>query len=72
MARLIAAITVALLIMACGHPYKQFGKTQAQADRDYLECEYEVEKAISGWHNPIQAGIEEGLLIRKCMRLRGY
>jgi hypothetical protein len=56
------------------------GKTQAEAEHDFKECQYEAEKystgAGAGYQTGFGSGLDIGLkqvrLFRQCMELKGY
>ena len=73
------SIIVFLLCVGCGHHYTHPTKSEAEINRDYLECDYEAELAIvaiplsrDGISSGIQKGFNKAMLIRKCMKLKGY
>jgi hypothetical protein len=69
---LIVAACVLLAGCVVLGPWTQPGKTDAQAQQDLRECEYDAAKATAGTINAMQAGWEQGSLETQCMRVRGY
>ena len=63
-----------LLILGCGNPYKisrhSEAGSQAALDRAYLECNHEAALATTNLKG-VARGIEEAMLIRDCMKLKG-
>lgn len=62
-----------ILLAACqATNWNKPGASQAQAERDYAECDYEAKKATAGIINGFEAGWMQAEIRSDCLRLRGY
>lgn len=79
MKRLIVLASAVAILSGCATTmYPPSGMSQYEAQRAWMECEYEAEKYghVDMWGTGVGAGLEEGLrknkIKKQCLMLKGF
>jgi hypothetical protein len=72
--RIILALLAAIVLSACGGTYYNPAVTQAQAQHDWKDCNYQagLATANSASNDMLAAAMTQNRLIGQCLELRGY
>lgn len=73
MHRLILVATLVATVAACApQRWVKPGTTDAEAQRAYAECDYQVNLATNGQANTLVNWERQAQLVRQCMNLKGF
>jgi hypothetical protein len=68
----IGIVLIFIGIFGCAHGWKNDTIPQSQWDKDYYDCEYEIELATGSLESGASRGFRRAILERKCMKRKGY